>query len=278
LHINFLNSTGTSLGTSEVTNQNETDTWRHKLGSAFVPVGTSSLQVSLFGTPLSGGPDGYIDNVDVRIVRPLVLEVNTNNGQASVRNQSGEAIRIDYYEITSDSGSLNATAWNSLQEQNLAGFPAGNGSGNGWEQFGGASARVVGESYLRGNSSLANNGTINIGPAFNAAGARDLVFQYAAVSGTAVVLTGDYNSDGSVDAADYVAWRKGNINGAQGYTDWRANFGKSGGPSSPGALVNGFVRYVTSGVGAGAAVPEPAVVWIVGMGLAAVAVGSRRKS
>jgi len=43
-------------------------------------------------------------------------------------------------------------------------------------------------------------------------------------------LLGDYNEDGTVDAADYVVWRRTNINGQQGYDDWRANFGNS----SPG--------------------------------------------
>jgi hypothetical protein len=32
------------------------------------PVGTASILVSVFGTPVNGGPDGYLDNVDVRIV------------------------------------------------------------------------------------------------------------------------------------------------------------------------------------------------------------------
>jgi hypothetical protein len=39
-------------------------------------------------------------------------------------------------------------------------------------------------------------------------------------------LAGDYNNDGSVDAADYVVWRKSGIGGQQGYDDWRANFGE----------------------------------------------------
>jgi hypothetical protein len=55
-------------------------------------------------------------------------------------------------------------------------------------------------------------------------------------------LTGDYNADGKVDAADYVMWRGQNINGQQGYVDWRANFGKPDG----------------SGAALGGAVPEPA--------------------
>jgi hypothetical protein len=55
-------------------------------------------------------------------------------------------------------------------------------------------------------------------------------------------LAGDYNNDGSVDAADYVVWRKNNINGQQGYNDWRTNFGATAGPA------NGL---------SSAAVPEP---------------------
>jgi hypothetical protein len=38
-------------------------------------------------------------------------------------------------------------------------------------------------------------------------------------------LVGDYNGNGSVDAADYVVWRKTGINGLQGYNDWRTFFG-----------------------------------------------------
>jgi len=49
----------------------------------------------------------------------------------------------------------------------------------------------------------------------------------------------DHNGDGVVDAADYVAWRKLNIDGAQGYDDFVENFGEP----SPGA--------------GGGAVPEP---------------------
>jgi hypothetical protein len=55
-------------------------------------------------------------------------------------------------------------------------------------------------------------------------------------------VPGDYNSDGRVDAADYVWWRKNN--GMMSYDTWRTNFGTmSGGGSS--ANTN-------------AAVPEPA--------------------
>ncbi|MEX2307893.1 MAG: hypothetical protein WD738_09895 [Pirellulales bacterium] len=52
-------------------------------------------------------------------------------------------------------------------------------------------------------------------------------------------LSGDHNGDGNVDASDYVVWRKTNINGPQGYNDWRANFGASLGQAAaqPGRAV-----------------------------------------
>ena len=58
---------------------------------------------------------------------------------------------------------------------------------------------------------------------------------------TPVHLLGDFNADGTVDAADYVVWRK--IDGSQTDLDlWRAHFGES----------------ASSGAAAVGAVPEPA--------------------
>jgi hypothetical protein len=67
-------------------------------------------------------------------------------------------------------------------------------------------------------------------------------------------LAGDYNNNGTVDAADYVVWRNGDSpdDTQAGYDLWKANFGKT----SPGAG------------GGGVAVPEPGSVML---GLAAVA-------
>jgi len=42
-------------------------------------------------------------------------------------------------------------------------------------------------------------------------------------------LQGDHNSDGSVDAADYVAWRKTDGGNETGYTQYRQHFGETGG-------------------------------------------------
>ncbi|MCI0332782.1 MAG: autotransporter-associated beta strand repeat-containing protein, partial [Planctomycetes bacterium] len=52
-----------------------------------------------------------------------------------------------------------------------------------------------------------------------------------------VVLAGDYNGDGTVDAADYVVWRKGVgvASTPENYNVWRANFGESIGSGSGAA-------------------------------------------
>jgi hypothetical protein len=67
---------------------------------------------------------------------------------------------------------------------------------------------------------------------------------------------GDHNEDGVVDAADYAAWRKLDIDGAQGYIDFSQNFGEP-----------------NSGSGGGGAVPEPTTLLlccVAACGLAAI--------
>jgi hypothetical protein len=51
-------------------------------------------------------------------------------------------------------------------------------------------------------------------------------------------LAGDFNEDGSVDAADYAVWRKGAgvVYDDDDYVDWRANFGATAGSNASGAV------------------------------------------
>jgi hypothetical protein len=82
-------------------------------------------------------------------------------------------------------------------------------------------------------------------------------------SGTPV--TADYNDDGVVDAADYVAWRKnptafGGI--PNGYNDWVQQFGQTAPPGAGGSV--------------SVAVPEPAGVILLVFGLASVLSARRR--
>jgi hypothetical protein len=71
-------------------------------------------------------------------------------------------------------------------------------------------------------------------------------------------LEGDFNEDGIVDAADYVAWRK-NDGTPEGYDAWLANFGATAGSGSTEALHSRTI------------VPEPTALILGMIGLAAVA-------
>jgi hypothetical protein len=71
---------------------------------------------------------------------------------------------------------------------------------------------------------------------------------------------GDFNNNGTVDATDYVVWRK-NFGTPTSYDSWRAHFGQ---PAGSGA-----------GASANAAVPEPTTLVLVLVGTLALL--SRRR-
>lgn len=277
VHVEFLDGANASLGSVAVSDS-DTTTWTANSTAGLIPQGTTTAQVSLFGTALGGGPDGYIDNVDVQVASAadflLYLEVNTVTGETLLRNDTGQALAIDYYEVFSNAGSLDATTWNSFQNQDLAGFPAGNGSGNGWEEAGGSDEGVLSESYLTGNSLVADQAAISLGALYDPGDPQDLSFSYSVVADSGASLVADFDGSGDTGGNDFLVWQRGVpvTHDADSLADWEGEFGASGGPIGPGTLVRGFVRYVTP---TAAAVPEPTTLILVGMGLASCTVGRR---
>jgi hypothetical protein len=86
----------------------------------------------------------------------------------------------------------------------------------------------------------------------------------------ALALPGDFNNDGTVDAADYAVSRNGlgTTYAQTDYNTWRANFGRSAAGPAAVAIGNSIP-----------AVPEPSTVWLVVCALTGVlhARASRRR-
>jgi hypothetical protein len=81
-----------------------------------------------------------------------------------------------------------------------------------------------------------------------------LNFVLAPLSGTyilvnaSLLIPGDYNHNGVVDAADYVMWRKGlgTIYTQNDYSVWLANFGRGTAGSGSGPIASAAVPEPTS--------------------------------
>ena len=172
----------------------------------------------------------------------------------------------------------------SLHDQN-GGYPRGNGTGNGWEEgLNGSSDFDLFEFYLGsggvGSSPFGSESGATMNNVFRTTGAHDLTFEYHAGGqtvrgfvtyiGAPMGVPGDYNGNGVVDGPDYVLWRNGGplqnevdapgtVNAAD-YTAWRARFGNT---SGSGSSLEG-----------GAAVPEPGT-WLLALMVPAMLFGRR---
>jgi hypothetical protein len=204
---------------------------------------------------------GQVAYSGTKVHNNLILTVDPATGQAAFKNDSPFTINIDGYSVYSNSGSLQTT-WTSLDDQNITG----------WEEAS-PTANALAELKADGALTLQPGTGFNLGPLFRTTGStQDLRLEFlqsgmdgpsigAVVYGAFTVppqpgvgITGDFNNNGTVDAADYVLWRNGGdlqndpTPGVQpeDYNIWRANFGRT----SAGG----------SGVLAAAAVPEPATI------------------
>lgn len=183
----------------------------------------------------------------------LVLTIDPTTGMAAIQNESPYFdVAIDAYTITSVDGRLKFAngQWMSLDDQNLGD----------WDEADNVSANRVTEFNPSGETSLPGGGTIlNLGSLVDVSGdpikAADFTFEFSLAGGE---LEGDYNGDGFVNAADYVAWRD-RRGGNEEYSLWKQNFGGSG-SSGPGGVMQGIVSIgdlPTLGAGGASAVPEP---------------------
>ncbi|MCA9186567.1 MAG: hypothetical protein KDA99_13155, partial [Planctomycetales bacterium] len=223
---------------------------------AVAPLGQEVDDFTFTYTDTSGASvRGQVQFTGSKTWNNVVVVIDPNTGQAVMQNQSTHAVTIDGYTLTSAGGSITPASWSSLQDQGT--------SGGAWFETL-SNSNQLGELQRSGTTTLASKQIVDMGTIFSTAGAKDLKFQFL-LDGTAVgfngvvvygdlpsaSLAGDYNGNGSVDAADYTVWKDnfgstsaldadGNGNGtvdAADYTIWKDNFGNIAGAAANVASV-----------------------------------------
>ncbi len=223
------------------------------------------------------GPNGrnYAGNVVYTgvsaIPTTIVLTVDLATGKAVMLNQTPFPQEIEGYTISSAGGSLDTSGWTSLDAQ---GIKAGD-----WIASPALATRLT-EIQEDGTTTFDDLTPFQLGQILQAGGSLDLDFEFLmaghseSTPGAVVyVLSGDFNDDGVVDAADYTVWRDHLNTNARlpndlspgsvtidDYNDWKASFGA-----------------VRPGAGAAAAgVPEPCALVLIASALCPLAALRRR--
>ena len=161
--------------------------------------------------------------------------------------------------LHNDADSLNAAGWTSLGGQ--PGFPAGDGSGNGWEKVGVPDADSLAEALLHGASQVVRGTTVPLGSVYDTSvDAQDVEFLYRLADGqtrdglveyvTGGFPLGDVNQDGLVNGLDVDPFVDRLLNGPE---QTEADMNQDGQVNGPD--VDPFVAAIV--VGGVQAVPEP---------------------
>lgn len=268
------------------------------LGTGFSPtgVGADPANFGLDGEDLIfefSGPGfgdvplrGQIEYIGTKFENDLVLRVDPDTGDAFIKNDSTATLKIDGYSVLSSTGALDD-----------AGFT---GLGGSWETSSPSTAGAISQSNLTGITTLAPGAEVAIGDisstGFTTAEAQEgLSIQYILAEGFEDVNpAGDYNDDGTVNAADYTVWRNNlgetmsltnqsplaitrSLVDQEDYDLWKANFGAVAGLAPESEFRTGSVVFDASpgsggGSLAGTAVPEPRAGWLMLLGLGLVGI------
>ncbi len=230
VEIEFLDGGGGVIGSASITDA-DTTTWTQSFNTAPIPTATQAVQISVYGTPLSGGPDGYIDNIDLQVTDVLMLneldiEVNRDNGSMVLSNRTGSALNFSGYSITSGIEGVNPSnsTWLSIAENYDADGDSTVDPLHIWSELSDPAAFTdLSEADLDsglGTTLAADQSiTLSTGGAWIKNPSEDLVFQYVSdlnvVTGVVTFVgnggspfdVGDFNTDGVVNSLDWMILR-----------------------------------------------------------------------
>jgi hypothetical protein len=230
-------------------------------------------RVGILAASVFDGDQFAFSNIDVTVapITAATLKV-TATGGVQIVNTTGAPLDLKYYEITSAAGALSTAGWTTIDSTE-----GGDPVGTGWDPAVASSSTLLSEGNLQGAKTLAAGASISLGNAAVNSPAHDLRFYYGLPDGSTyrgliqyvTAHPGDFDSDGDVDGADFVAWQTnfpkangatlaqgdadgdGDVDGAD-FVVWQTNFPFTPGPgTSP--------------------VPEPAAGLIGLVGIAAIA-------
>jgi hypothetical protein len=130
IQVDFRDASSTSLATATLTDT-DVSTWGKDFIGGAIPAATQSVRLSLYGVAFSGGPDGYIDNVDFRVTNDVVQQflavtVDRDTGAITLANHTGAPVNISGYSISSAFEGLTPVNWRSIADN----YDAGNAGPN----------------------------------------------------------------------------------------------------------------------------------------------------
>lgn len=214
---------------------------------------------------------------DVSEAPTLTLEVNTTTGAMRFLNEQAVNFDVSYYEIRSAAGALNVGGWSSLDDAE-----AGDPVGTGWDEAASSTANILSEMNLTSTRTFSAGSSVALGNAYSTGGALDVRFLFAAPGGalqtgivnyvqSAAGIPGDFNNNGSVNAADLDQWKgdfgvnadsdgdhDGDTDGAD-FLIWQRNFGAVGATATANA------------------VPEPTSVSLIALAVGGLLLKGRRR-
>jgi hypothetical protein len=173
-----------------------------------------------------------------------------------------------FFKLNDDGAPLRSAGWHNLKVE----ISTGNGTSQDYRFY---VDNTLSETVLNVGTTLRQYEFLRLGAGVSSTSDANYDNVHVEFTGATAGVQGDYNSNGVVDAADYVVWRNGvaplpnEVTGvttgsttSEDYDAWRARFGNTAGSGS-------------SSFSAGA-VPEPTTAFLMLVGAAALAIGRRQ--